>query len=303
MHFQRWAISSEFAFLRHIPSFVCLLFLIGCSIDAFGEWSLPQSTEKALLPVTVQKVLEAALSRPVGTSPVLLSRESAAPIIAILPKGFRDSCNKIVEDWPTAAGSDQWTARVLFSTQIEGGIEAILALRCSSSHADMKEWYDERPAVVVLTGESASLRLVPLEKECNDCERFYHVEFSKTYAALGARLVELGVYYSDDNPCCDGTDHKDGNRLVVVSLPTGEQVLSMVVSTDENSVDDDAGTDTVWLCDAKIAYDRDSADNVKMVRAETHCTVDNVPEPEVKKKSFRWNAEAHTFEEVKAVLP
>jgi hypothetical protein len=208
-----------------------------------------------------------------------------------------------VENWPTAEGSDQWTARVLFSTQTEGGVEAILALRCGSSRADMREWYDERPAVVVLTPESASLRLVPLEKECNDCERFYHVEFSKTYTAVGARLVELQVYYSDDNPCCDGTDHKEGNRLVVVSLPAGEQVLSTVVHTDENSVDGEAETDTVWICEAKVAYDNDSADNVKMIRAETHCTVDDVPEPEVKKQSFRRNAEARTFEEMKAVLP
>ncbi|MFZ0760484.1 MAG: hypothetical protein WAM69_11080 [Candidatus Sulfotelmatobacter sp.] len=167
----------------------------------------------------------------------------------------------------------------------------------------MKEWYDERPAVVVLTRESAFLRLVPLEKECNDCERFYHVEFSKTYTAVGARLIEIQVYYSDDHPCCDGTDHKDGNRLVVVSLPTGEQVLSIVVRTDWNSVDGEAETDTAALCEAKIAYDNDSADRLNMIRTETHCKVDDVPQPEVKKQSFRWNAEAHTFEEMKAALP
>jgi len=303
MRFQRWTIPSEFRLFRHLAGFACLLFLIGCPAEALGEWNLPQSTEKVLLPAPAQRVLQTALSQPVGTAPVSLSSESTAPIIASLPKGFRDSCNKIVEDWPTAAGSDQWTARVLFSTHIEGGIEAVLALRCSSSHANMKEWYDERPAVVVLTRESASLRLVPLEKECNDCERFYHVEFSKTYTAVGARLIELQVYYSDDNPCCDGTDHKEGNRLVVASLPMGEQVLSTVVYTDENSVDDEAGTDTVWVCEAKIAHDNDSADHLKMIRTETHCKVDDVPQPEVKNQSFRWNPEAHTFEEVKPALP
>jgi hypothetical protein len=80
-------------------------------------------------------------------------------------------------------------------------------------------------------------------------------------------------------------------------------VLSTVVYTDENSVDDEAGTDTVWLCEANIAYDNDSADRLRIIRTETHCTVDNVPRPEVKRQSFRWNAEAHTFEEVKPVLP
>jgi hypothetical protein len=303
MRFKRRTIPLEFRLFRHLAGFACLLFLIGCSAEALGEWNLPQSTDKVLLPAPVQKVLQATLSAPVGTAPVLLSSESTAPIITSLPKGFRDSCNKIVENWATAVGTDQWTARVLFSTHIEGGIEAVLALRCGSSRADMKEWYDERPAVVVLTRESASLRLVPLEKECNDCERFYHVEFSKTHTAVGARLVELRVYYSDDNPCCDGTDHKDGNRLVIVSLPIGEQVLSTVVYTDENSVDDEAGTDTVWLCEAKIAYENDLSDHLRMIRTETYCTVDKVPQPEVKRQSFRWNAVARTFEEVKPALP
>jgi hypothetical protein len=83
----------------------------------------------------------------------------------------------------------------------------------------------------------------------------------------------------------------------------GEQVLSTVVSTEENSVDDEAGTDTVWLCDSKVAYDKDSADNLRTIRTETHCKVDDVPQPEVKSQSFRWNAEAHTFEAVQPVSP
>lgn len=302
MLFQGWTISSRFPLLRRFAGFACLVCLIGCSAEAHAEWNLPQSTEKVLLPASAQKVWEAALSQPIGTAPVLISSQETKPIIASLPKVFRDSCSRIVEGWPTAAGTDQWTVRVLFSTHIDGGTEAILALRCGSSHPSMKEWYDERPAVVVLTRESAYLRLVPLEKECNDCERFYHVEFSKSHTAVGTRLVELRIYYSDDNPCCDGTDHKEGNRLVVVSLPTGEQVLSTVVYTDENSVDDEAGTDTVWICDAKIGYDNDSADNLKMIRTETHCKVNDAPQQEVKKQAFRWSSEAHTFEEVKQVL-
>jgi predicted nucleic acid-binding Zn-ribbon protein len=299
MHSQRWATSSELVVLRQIPSFVCLLFLLSCSTNAFGEWNLPQSTERTSLPTTGQQALESVLAGP--ATPVPLSRESAAPIIASLPKGFRDSCNKIVENWPGAKGTGQWTVRVLLSTRNESEIEAVVVLRCGSSHFDMKDWYDERPAVVVLTRESGSLHLVPLEKECNDCERFYHVEFSKAYTAVGTRLVELQAYYSDDNPCCDGTDHKEGTRLVVFSLPVGEQVLSMVQHTDENSVDDEAGTDTEWVCEANIDYGRDAADNVEMIRTKTHCTVDNKPEP-VKEQNFQWNAQAHRFEEAKAGL-
>jgi 2',3'-cyclic-nucleotide 2'-phosphodiesterase (5'-nucleotidase family) len=65
-------------------------------------------------------------------------------------------------------------------------------------------------------------------------------------------------------------------------------------------VDDEAGTDTEWVCEAKLDYDRDAAANVEMVRSETHCTVDKKPEPEIKQQIFRWQAEAQRFEEVKA---
>jgi hypothetical protein len=75
------------------------------------------------------------------------------------------------------------------------------------------------------------------------------------------------------------------------------------VRTEWNSVDDEAETDTVGICEAKIAYDNDSADNLRMIHTETHCNVDDVPQPEVKNQSFRWNAEAHTFEAVKPVSP
>jgi hypothetical protein len=126
MRFQRWTIPLEFRLFRHLAGYACLLFLISCSAEAFGEWNLPQSAEKVLLPAPAQKVLETTLSEPVGAAPVLLSSESTAPIITSLPKGFRDSCNKIVQDWPTAAGTDRWTTRVLFSTHIEGGIEVVL---------------------------------------------------------------------------------------------------------------------------------------------------------------------------------
>jgi hypothetical protein len=103
-------------------------------------------------------------------------------------------------------------------------------------------------------------------------------------------------------PALAAMDHKDGNRLVVVSLQFGEQVLSTVMRTDW-SVDGEAETDTPGLREAKIAYDNHSATHLKMIHTETHCTADNVPQPEVKRQSFRWNAEAHTFEEAKIALP
>src|ERR1700747_2220325 len=99
MRFQRWTIPSEFLLFRYLAGFACLFFLISCSAESFGEYSLPQSTEKVSLPVPTQRALDAILSQPVETAPVSLSSENTATIIASLPKGFRDSCNKIVEDW------------------------------------------------------------------------------------------------------------------------------------------------------------------------------------------------------------
>jgi hypothetical protein len=59
MRFQRWTIPSEFRFFKHLAGFASLLFLVSCSAEALGEWNLPQSTDKVLLPAPAQKVLEA----------------------------------------------------------------------------------------------------------------------------------------------------------------------------------------------------------------------------------------------------
>jgi len=299
MHCRSWV--RRFAglcFAMSRRSLSCLVFLLVCSATAFGQRNLPQSNDKVELSSAVRKTLEAALSGTIGSTPIPLSRETAAPIVASLPKGFRNSCIEVVEAWPGAQDTDEWTARVLFSVRNESGIEAVLALRCESSHADMKEWYDERPAVVVLTRESATLRLVPLAKDCDGCAPLYHVEFSKTYTAQGTLLVELGAYYSGENPCCGGPDTKSANRLVVLSLPAAEQVLSVDKGTYADSNDDEDGSHTEWVCEAKLDYSRDATGNVEIIRAETHCAVNKKPEPEVKKQGFRWNAPAQRFEEL-----
>jgi len=294
--------SLESSIFRAIQCFAGLMVILACSITTFGLANLPQSKEKVPLSPAARKALETVLGDVKASTPFTLVPESAAPVIASLPKSFLDSCKDIVAEWPMGTDTDRWTVRVLFSTRNESGIEAVLALRCGSSDSQMKEWYDERPAVVVLTHESGTLRLVPLAKDCKDCAPFYHVEFSKTYSAPGTKLVELGAEYSDDNPAADGTDHQDGNRFVVVSLPAGDQVLSMDQYTEANSVDDEAGTDTVWVCEAKIDYGHDAAGNVDTIGAVTRCTVDKRPDPSgTKKQSFRWNPTTQRFVEVKPI--
>jgi hypothetical protein len=281
------------------------LFLLTCSASALGQANLPQSKEKVVLTGAVRKALEAGLTGPsesiAGTSRYLpLSAQTAALIVQSLPKSFRDSCAELVDDWrEDTKGTAQWSVRVLFSSRDERGTDAVLALSCGSKYPGMAEWYDERPAVVVLTPESATLRIVPLAPESHNSGPFYHLAFSKTYAAVGARLVELAASYSGDNPCCDGTDHQSGDRFVVLSLPDAEQVLSLDKGTYANSEDDADETSTEWVCEAKIDYDRDAADNLETIRAETRCTVNKEPQPDVKKQSFHWSATAHRFEELK----
>ena len=176
----------------------------------------------------------------------------------------------------------------------------LLALRCGSTEAAVKAYYDERPAIVSLAREFSTLRLIPLAEDCDNCSSFYHIEFSQTLKAVGARLLELRVSDSNDNPCCDGGDQKRGDRLVILRLPEGEQVLVVNEMTEEISHDDsveDGDSDAV--CNAKIDYSRDAGGNVESIRTEIRCTENKKPEPGIKRQGFRWNAGARRFDELK----
>lgn len=232
----------------------------------------------------------------------MLSDETAETLMNSLPKNFRDSCGTVLTNWTADAKSAKWTTRVLFSLRHVGGIEAVLAFRCASGSKDqdLESYYDERPATLSLTPDAATLSFIPLAKECRNCTDLYRVEFSQAFAAVGARLAELRVYHSNENPCCGGEDDESGNRLVTIDLSRGEQVLSLDETTERGSHDysvDDEDTQTV--CNTKVSYLHDDAGNVESILSETRCTKNKEPLPEVKKQTFRWNAETHRYDEAK----
>ena len=193
-----------------------------------------------------------------------------------------------------------WTVRVLFSLHYPEGTQAVMAFRCASSAKGNENYYDERPAIVSLTREGATLKLIPLAKYENGDSTLFQLRFSQAFRAVGAQLVELNVYHSSDNPCCDGGDEESGNRLMTLDLSTGKLVLAIDQSTESDSHDDSVEDgDTHTDCVAKISYLRDRTGNVGSIGTETRCTENQKPLPEVKRHTYSWNAEAHSFDEAK----
>jgi hypothetical protein len=206
--------------------------------EAAIRLDLPQADEYVVL----RGAARTALSGMTGSGPVLLPDKFATTLMNNLPKEFRDSCDAMVGGWgENVEGTAKWTVGVLFSLRRPGGMDAVLAFRCASTSpsAGLEQYYDERPATVSLTPELATLNLIPIQEECDPgCSRLYRLEFSQAFSAVGARLAELRVYYSTDNPCCGGGDEKSANRMMVLDLSRGRQVLAVDERTEEDSYDE-----------------------------------------------------------------
>ncbi len=269
--------------------------------EASSREDLPQADQNVVLQGTARTMLEATLSGATGSGPVLLPDDSAATLMDSVPEEFRNSCHAMVANWgENARGKAKWTVRVLFSLRRSEGTEAVLALQCASTAQGQQDYYDERPAIVSLTPESATLRLVPLAPQENGDPTLYRLDFSQVFTALGAQLVELQVYHSTDNLCCDGVDEESGSRRVILDLSDGKQALSVDERTELDSYDDSAeDADTHTICESKTSYVRDNAGNVLSIATESRCTQNKEPLPKVKRQTFRWNGETHRFDEVK----
>lgn len=95
-----------------------------------------------------------------------------------------------------------------------------------------------------------------------------------------------------------------GDRLLVLTLPEGTQALALDLETEELSHDDSVENgDTDTVCKAKIDYSRDATGNVQAIRTETRCSENKKPLPAVRRRSFRWNAAALRFDELKPTTP
>lgn len=62
---------------------------------------------------------------------------------------------------------------------------------------------------------------------------------------------------------------------------------------------DDPNGGTSGACWTNFNYARDSAGNLNFISTEIHCTENEKPTPEVKKRAFRWNLQALRFDELK----
>jgi hypothetical protein len=273
----------------------------GTVYEPSSQEDLPQADEDVVLKGTARTTLEVVLSGATGIGPVLLPDESAATLMDSVPEEFRDSCDAMVANWgENARGKAKWTVRVLFSLRRREGTEAVLALRCASTAQGQQDYYDERPAILSLTPETATLKLVPLAPQEDGDPTLYRLDFSQAFTAAGAQLVELQVYHSTDNLCCGGVDEESGGRRVILDLSDGKQALSVDERTEVDSYDDSAeDADTHTNCESKISYLRGTAGNVVSIVTESRCTLNKEPLPEVKRQTSRWNAEAHQFDEVK----
>jgi hypothetical protein len=280
---------------RWLPCLVWMTLPV-LSCDAEAQLNLPQPKDQVVLPEGSRQALE----RTLAVHKYALDSASSASFMAGLPNSFRESCNQVVGHWgEDAKNTAQWSVRVLLALRTPAGNQALLALRCGSSAPNAESYYDERPALVSLSSDSATLRFIPLAKECVNCAPFYHIEFSQILTVKGALLMELRVNDSNsDNPCCDGVDQDSRDRLVVLEVPGGQQVLALDEMIDDISGDDsDDNDDGHLLCHAKVDYTRDLAGNVESIRSEMRCAEDNKPQPEVKERTFRWNAGARRFDE------
>lgn len=282
-------------------SLVCLAVALIPLAAGARQLNLPQENEKAALPEASRMELETAIA---GGS-FALRGASATTFMEGLPQEFRDSCGEVLQNLggEEAKQSAQWTVRVLLALRTPQGNQALLALRCGSSAPGLDEYYDERPALVSLSDNPSTIRFIPLAEECGTCRDFFHhVEYSQIVTVRGGLLVELRVA-DTHNPCCDGGDEENKDRRVLLAVPDAQQVLSLDERVEDTSYDDsDDNGDSDQVCNSKIDYTRDVGGNVESIRSEMRCTNNNEPLPDVKVRTFRWNAIARSFEEQGAKL-
>lgn len=293
---------------------LCALVLATSSSRAQDDpIALPQSHERVMLSAATRHALETELSGVSTSGRVSLSDGASGQIIASLPTPFRDSCAAMVlEGWGLknrpdgAKATAQWSVRVLFFSRDAHGTALALALRCAEDEdtgtgpKPSTSWYDERPATLYLTPDSAALSLVPVAEDHPDRDaELYDIAFSQAYAVAGAQVVELKASYTDsNNPCCGGPMGDEGSRLIFVAFPDGEHVLSLNARDEYWTSPDDGSEGADDVCQSKLDYSRDGAGNVQTIRAETRCTANKKPKSD-KTEIFKWDQAARRFDEVK----
>lgn len=220
-----------------------------------------------------------------------------------LPKETRNACREIVEHWGTVAeGTARWTTRWLDSVREGGRLTVAFVYRCGSTYPEYaKTYYDERLGVLTLEPGSASLGLVPVGEDCDNCSHLYHVQFSQALPLAGGHLFELVVSNSSDNPCCDGPSQWREERLLYLLLPEGQPALTFDRVSEHYYHDDEEG-DSETICRGEARFARDPAGRLTEIVAETRCHENDKPKPPATRR-YLWNPASRQFDEIPATKP
>lgn len=227
----------------------------------------------------------------------VLTAQSAQTLLHLLPPDFQNGCRDMVPDFGLAAGAQTrwgWSVRLLHAEGSNAERSVLLALRCTVHVPDVT-FYDERLAVL-LSGKRNVLKLVALDKDCPNCSDVYHLKFAERFEAADGYFAELGVEHTTDNPCCDGGDTDRGDRLLLISVPSGAKVLDFDKEAYHYSHDDEDG-DTETKCSAALAYERDATMRLKAVMATTTCTENGKFKPPVTTSRYLWDERSGRFQE------
>lgn len=263
--------------------------------------NLPQQARTLTLPEAARRTLEAAVASFVESPPWRLAAGVEQLLLEALPVDLRAACPEMIQHWGTVAeGTARWSVRVLHRWPQPEELSVLIAYRCGSSYPDYSQFYDERLAVLSFEPGAARLRLVALADDCDNCSDLYHLDYSKSFPFGDARLVELKVTNSSDNPCCDGITQWREERLFFL-LPEGEPALSLLRAS-EHYYHDDVEGDSEEVCDTTVGYTYDAAGRLAEITARTACREDSKAKP-VETRHFHWNPARRRFEEIPAAKP
>lgn len=287
--------------LRPLP--LCgVLMLLGLAWPAQARLNLPQVPHTAQFSDKDRRTLEAAWVYASPGHPPAMTVPLQELLVDELPKETRNACGEMIEHWGTVAeGTARWMPRWLDSVRAPGRVTILVAYRCGSSYPDYADYYDERLGVVTLEPAAASLRLVPLGDDCDNCSDLYRLRLEQIFPTSQGSLAVIAATNTSDNPCCDGPSQWNEERLHFVFLPEGGVTLT-VTRVSEHYFHDDESGDTAEICRADVSYVRDAAGRLSEIAALTRCQTDDKPQP-VKSQRYRWSGSTQRFDEVPPTKP
>jgi hypothetical protein len=278
--------------------------ILMAALQVQARLNLPQTQQVVTVPDDVVRMVVINLGPTTGAAPDL-QPSAQGLLLSILPTDFRGACNDMIESWgEIAKGTAEWRVRVL----LRQGDQVWLAFRCGSRAPDYDKYYDERLALLRL--DTGKLELFPFGGDAENDSTLYHLEFAEVLPLDGAQGVAFKVTQPGENPCCDGGDTTEVERLVIFASSSRGVSEALSVVTRENHYNhDDENGDTETVYEAKVDFERDSENRVTAVTAFREEVKDiewkgGTSEPRLKSERtgtlrYRWNLGRLQFEEIR----